>query len=124
MQRDGKYLGALAIVIGVALMARHVSIVQRMKRHASVCSIFVIRLIVAAMTGATALFARVDSVPLALLPYRMRLAWHAQHDGFGSSHCATAACGANNTTNPIASALKDPTNKVRETLCADMSASL
>ncbi len=65
-------LGTLLIVVGVALMAGHVRILQRVKRHADVCSIFVIRSIVAAMTGAAALFARVNGVPFPLLPYRMR----------------------------------------------------
>jgi hypothetical protein len=73
VQSHGEYFGALPIVIRVALMARHVSIIQRMKRHADVCRIFVVCSIVAAVTGAAAFFARMDGVPFALLTYGMRL---------------------------------------------------
>jgi hypothetical protein len=72
VQRYSKYPGALLIIVGVALMAGQVRILQRVKRHADMCRIFVICSIIAAMTGAAALFARVDGVPFPLLPYRMR----------------------------------------------------
>jgi hypothetical protein len=72
MQCYGKYLGPLLIVIRVTLVTSQVCILQRMQRHARVRSIFVTRSIITAMTGAAAFFARMDGVPLALLPYRMR----------------------------------------------------
>jgi hypothetical protein len=72
MQRHGKHVGPLSIIVRVALVATRVRILQGVKRHTRVRGIFVIRLIIAAMTGTAALFARVDGVPLALLPYRVR----------------------------------------------------
>jgi hypothetical protein len=72
VQRYSKYLGALLIIVGVALVASQVRILQGVERHTHVRGIFVIRSIIAAMAGAAALFARVDGVPFPLLPYRMR----------------------------------------------------
>jgi sulfite exporter TauE/SafE len=71
MQRHGKHLSTLPIVIRVTLMTRYVSIVQRMKCHADVRGIFVVRAIVAAVTGSAAFFARVNSVPFSFVRYRM-----------------------------------------------------
>jgi hypothetical protein len=124
MQRHGKHVGPLSIIVRVALVATRVRILQGVQRHADVRGIFVIRSIIAAMAGTAALFARVDGVPLALLLYRVRRRWHVQHDGCGSSHCATAACGANNSNTPIANMMRDPINRARKTFCVDMSASL
>ncbi len=72
VQRHSKYLCTLLIIVRVALVASQVRVLQGVERHTHVRRFLILCLIVATMTGAAALFARVDAVPFALVCYRMR----------------------------------------------------
>ena len=72
-QYNGKLLGALLVIIGVALMTTQVSIAQRITHHSNVRLVFIHRSIISAMTVVAKIVAGVDDMPLALIRDRIDL---------------------------------------------------
>ena len=123
MQRHGKHVGPLPIIVRVALVATRVRILQRVKRHTRVRGIFVIRSIIAAMTGAAALFARVDGVPFPLLPYRMRRRMARAARRFRVFTLRDGGLRRKQDQHPNCQCDERPDQQPSETFWADMSAS-
>jgi hypothetical protein len=72
-QDNGKFFGALLVIIRVALMTTQVSIAQRIGHHSHVRLSFVHRPIIPAMTVPAEIIAGVDDMPLALIRDRIDL---------------------------------------------------